>query len=378
VKGTEGATLELDGLTRRFGEVIAVDDVSLSISEGEFLTLLGPSGCGKTTALRLIAGFETPDVGRVRFRGDDVTGWSPQKRGFGMVFQNYALFPHLDVGENVAFGLRSRRRPRPEIRERVERALERVSLPGLADRAVQALSGGQQQRVALARALAIQPPLLLLDEPFSNLDADLRERTRTELRLLIKELEITAVFVTHDQEEAFDLSDRIAVMSEGRLRQVGSPDELYRRPADLFVAGFVGRSNALSGTLEVSEEGRTRVRLEAGPVWSLGGGGDEAPRPGPCRVLVRPEDLVFTGPDAEGVLRGRVRDRRFLGTYTRFFLDTESAGVLEVVRGEHGPEVGESVGVAPASRARLHVFPGGSDADASAPLAPHSHPRTEP
>ncbi len=361
MKDSEGRELEpalrLRGLSKRFGSVVAVEDLSLDLAEGEFVTLLGPSGCGKTTALRLVAGFEGPDQGTVTFRGTDVTRWSPQRRGFGMVFQNYALFPHLDVGENVAFGLRSRGRPRNEIRRRVAEALQRVSLPGYGERAVQALSGGQQQRVALARALAIEPPLLLLDEPFSNLDADLRERTRTELRLLVKELEITALFVTHDQEEAFDLSDRIAVMSEGRVHQVGSPRELYRSPADRFVAGFVGRTNTLPGALEVAEEGRTRVRLEAGPLWDLSGAHDEPASAGPCEVLVRPEDLLFTGPEADAAIRGRIRDRRFLGTHTRFFVNTEEAGVLEVFRGDRGPEVGEEVGVAPATKARLHVFP---------------------
>lgn len=359
--------LRLEGITKRFGDVTAVDDLSLSVAEGEFVTLLGPSGCGKTTALRLVAGFEAADAGRIRFRGEDVAAWSPQRRGFGMVFQNYALFPHLDVDGNVAFGLRSRRRPRPEIATRVEAALERVDLAGLGRRAVQALSGGQQQRVALARALAIEPPLLLLDEPFSNLDAALRERTRGELRRLVKDLGITAVFVTHDQEEAFDLSDRIAVMDRGRLRQIGTPRDLYLEPADRFVAGFVGRANVLAGTVEAEGDGLA-VRLEAGPRWSV-------PPPDPsrhasardlpgrgvrCVVMVRPEGFALTGADAtapvEGI-PGSVRDRRFLGAYTVSYVETEAVGTIEVVEVGEGAAVGDRVRVVPAQGGRLHVFP---------------------
>ncbi len=351
--GAGAPILSLQGLVKRFGTVTAVDHLSLELQEGEFLTLLGPSGCGKTTALRVVAGFERPDAGTLTFQGEDVTEWNPQRRGFGMVFQNYALFPHLDVAENVAFGLKSRRRPREEIGERVEAALERVSLPGLGSRAVQALSGGQQQRVALARALAIEPPLLLLDEPFSNLDAALRERTRTELRLLVKELGITALFVTHDQEEAFDLSDRIAVMDGGKLRQVGTPEELYRNPTHRFVAGFVGRINALEGVLEEERGGVVRVRLDAGPRWTLAPG----PEPGPCELLVRPEDLTFVEAGTAESLPGRIRDRRFLGAYTLYFVDTETTGILEVVSRESGPVEGEAVGIAPAPGAGLHVFP---------------------
>jgi ABC-type Fe3+/spermidine/putrescine transport system ATPase subunit len=373
--GAGAPILSLQGLVKRFGTVTAVDHLSLELQEGEFLTLLGPSGCGKTTALRVVAGFERPDAGTLTFQGEDVTEWNPQRRGFGMVFQNYALFPHLDVAENVAFGLKSRRRPREEIGERVEAALERVSLPGLGSRAVQALSGGQQQRVALARALAIEPPLLLLDEPFSNLDAALRERTRTELRLLVKELGITALFVTHDQEEAFDLSDRIAVMDGGKLRQVGTPEELYRNPTHRFVAGFVGRINALKGVLEEGGGGAQWVRLDAGPRWSLppgpelpaGQGGHpggqtrdpgQGRHPGPCELLVRPEDLNFVEAGTAESLPGRIRDRRFLGAYTLYFVDTDATGILEVVSRESGPAEGEAVGIAPALGAGLHVFPG--------------------
>jgi len=346
--------LRLDGMVKRFGSVTAVDHLTLDLREGEFLTLLGPSGCGKTTALRVVAGFERADGGQLIFRNQKVNDWSPQRRGFGMVFQNYALFPHLNVSENVSFGLQTRARPRDEIARRVDRALERVSLSGLGSRAVQALSGGQQQRVALARALAIEPPLLLLDEPFSNLDAALRERTRTELRLLVKELGISALFVTHDQEEAFDLSDRIAVMEGGQVRQVGTPEELYRSPRHRFVADFVGRTNTFAGEVEL-EGGAPVFHLREGERWGLPAGslGQE----GPVELRIRPEDLAFTDPEAPHALKGRILDRRFLGAYTRYFVESNSAGILEVVWTGPGPQDGEIVGLLPSSQAALHLFP---------------------
>jgi ABC-type Fe3+/spermidine/putrescine transport system ATPase subunit len=354
----EAPVVALEGVTRRFGEVVAVDDLSLSLQPGEFVTLLGPSGCGKTTALRLLAGFERADGGRITFRGEEITGWSPQRRGFGMVFQSYALFPHLDVFENVAFGLRSRKRVPPDLDRRVEAALARVDLAGYARRAVQALSGGQQQRVALARALAIEPPLLLLDEPLSNLDQALRVRTRGELRALVRELGITALFVTHDQEEAFALSDRIAVMAQGRLRQFGTPRELYEAPVDRFVAGFVGRVNELPARLEGAGD-RARVAGVSWPVRLAGAaaraGGGSA---GSGYLLVRPEALAMvdpgvppastperTGPRAGGPtlppLRARVVDRRFGGAVTTWSLVLEDAageaGSREADRGENRP-----------------------------------------
>src|SRR5690606_8902824 len=281
--------LSLEALSKRFGSTVAVRDLSLEVPAGEFLSLLGPSGCGKTTTLRMIAGFETPTSGRILLGGRDVTGLPPQRRGMGMVFQNYALFPHLDVFENVAFGLKAKSVPAAEIRSRVLDALARVDLAGYEKRSVQALSGGQQQRVALARALAPEPPLLLLDEPLSNLDAALRERTREELRALLKRIGITAIFVTHDQEEAFALSDRIAVLRDGLLQQVGTPGELYRSPGNPFVAASGGQASCLPARIlsvggeygggEVAGGGRWRARR--------GDGAD----PGPARVMVRPESL---------------------------------------------------------------------------------------
>jgi len=360
-KGRE--LLRLDAVSRRFGEVKAVDALSLTLMRGEFLTLLGPSGCGKTTALRMIAGFETPDAGSIHLEGEEITRTTPQRRGFGMVFQNYALFPHLNVFENVAFGLRARSASPERIAERVRTALEVVDLSGYADRAVQELSGGQQQRVALARAVAIEPPLLLLDEPLSNLDQALRIRTRTELRRLVKELGITAVFVTHDQEEAFDLADRIAVMRAGQLHQIGTPQELYEEPADRFVAEFVGRANTLP------------VRIHGGDVHL--GGGVSWPNPSSTgltsvvtdsdgdRVLVfRPEELAFASEDAHSEsgqprpLEGVVRDSRYQGGGARYSIELTGTGsVIDVVGSVQGPGIGDRVLLLPKSGARLHLFP---------------------
>jgi len=390
-----GPLVALEGVTRRFGEVTAVDQLSLALAPGEFITLLGPSGCGKTTALRLLAGFEQADEGVLRFRGDDITRWTPQRRGFGMVFQNYALFPHLNVFENVAFGLKSRKSPPSDIPARVEAALARVDLVGYAKRAVQALSGGQQQRVALARALAIEPPLLLLDEPLSNLDQALRVRTRTEIRTLVRELGMTALFVTHDQEEAFDLSDRIAVMQAGRLRQLGPPRELYERPADRFVAGFVGRVNEMPVGVEedsVVLPGGVRWPLPAVVAAGRPGSGSQMAGRGEAAFLLRPEMLVLT-PAGAGLrggssgsatapasasastpslppLAGEVVDRRFGGAVTTWRVRV--AGVdepLEVTAsstalgpaGSSGsapdPAVGERVEVRPFRAGAGFLFP---------------------
>ncbi|MGH9882596.1 MAG: ABC transporter ATP-binding protein, partial [Pyrinomonadaceae bacterium] len=237
--------LSLKNLSKRYGQTQAVTNVSLEVERGEFFGLLGPSGCGKTTTLRMIAGLEEPDSGMIQFDGKDITNVSPERRGFGMVFQNYALFPHLDVFENVAFGLRARHKAKQEIAERVSAALELIQLPGYGKRRVDELSGGQQQRVAIARAIAIEPALLLFDEPLSNLDVALREETRSELRELVNRLGLTAVYVTHDQEEAFALCDRISVMVGGRLLQTGRPRELYEHPDQISVARFLGRNNLI-------------------------------------------------------------------------------------------------------------------------------------
>lgn len=364
--------LHLEGVTRSFGTVVAVDRLSLTIGKGELITLLGPSGCGKTTVLRIIAGFETPEAGQVFFEGRNVTRWKPQERGFGMVFQSYALFPHLNVFENVAFGLRARGMPETGIRERVASALELVELPDHGERAVQALSGGQQQRIALARAIATEPPILLLDEPLSNLDQTLRVRTRSELRALVKKLGITALFVTHDQEEAFDLSDRIAVMRSGRIVQIGSPRALYEEPVDQFVAGFVGRASGLLVTLEPHG-----VRITDGVAWPFSGPnegtGGPLPNGSSAMLLFRPEELHLVDGEADpslgDPLEGVVVDRRFRGGVALFQIEvrarapsavTNPSGrppIVEVLGPPGGPAPGTAVQIQPNRGARLHVFP---------------------
>ena len=292
------ARLELERLSKSYGPTIAVREVSLEVKNGEFVVLLGPSGCGKTTTLRMIAGFITPTLGRVWLGGQDVTALAPWKRNAGMVFQSYALFPHLTVAENVAFGLEMRKVPRAELPARVAEALRLVRLDGLAERMPRQLSGGQQQRVALARALVIRPDVLLLDEPLSNLDAKLRETVRIEIRELQRKLGITTVMVTHDQEEALIMADRLVVMSEGSVRQIGSQHDLYERPADRFVAGFVGRSNLLHGAVVGPGCFETRsgasIKCRNGAL-------------GPAVVALRPERLTLGA-------AATMLDNRFTGT----------------------------------------------------------------
>jgi len=311
------AFVSLDGVRKRWSPATVVGPVSLEIARGEIVALLGPSGSGKTTVLRLLAGFETPDAGRIAIADEDVTALPPARRRCGMVFQHYALFPHLDVGENVAFGLAQIDRHGRD--RKVAGALELVDLTGFERRKPHELSGGQQQRVALARALAPEPRVLLLDEPLSNLDPSLRERTRRELRAVIKRVGITTVFVTHEQEEAFDLGDRVGVLSRGRLEQVGTPDDLYERPASLFVATFVGRANVLQGAT----------------ARALGGSEGQV-------LVIRPEQLRFT----DGGLPGLVRERRYTGAAAYYQVETDDGDRLEVVADPGAARVGDRVYVA--------------------------------
>ena len=258
------ATIRLDDVTKTFdGRVLAVDGVTLDIAAGEFFSLLGPSGCGKTTSLRMIAGFELPDSGRVHVAGRDITDLPVHKRDMGMVFQSYALFPHRTVAENVAFGLRMREVPKPDIERRVKSALAQVALTGLEERKPGQLSGGQQQRVALARALVVEPPVLLCDEPLGALDRKLRQQMQFELKELQKRLGVTLVFVTHDQEEALAMSDRIAVMNHGKVEQVGAPTEIYERPRTRFVADFIGEINILDEGARARALRPEKIRLVA-------------------------------------------------------------------------------------------------------------------
>ncbi|MGZ8391905.1 MAG: ABC transporter ATP-binding protein [Gemmatimonadales bacterium] len=347
--------LHVERLTKRFDNTLAVDGLSLSIERGEMLVLLGPSGSGKTTTLRLLAGFEVPEQGRVLVEGEDVTRVDPVARRFGMVFQHYALFPHLDVGQNIAFGLESLGVSGEDLQRRVARALALVDLGGYERRRISQLSGGQQQRVALARALAPEPRVLLLDEPLSNLDPSLRERTRREIRELIRRVGITTVLVTHEQDEAFDLGDRVAVLRGGRLEQVGTPEDLYASPANEFVAEFVGRSSGIEVVVIGPGERGVRVLVEQ-VEWDLTDV-NEAPQ-GPALMVVRPEALRLMAPAPEA-LAGTVTERRFTGAASLFTVVTDGGSSIEVTGPPRSVRAGERVGIMPSRRAGggIHLFP---------------------
>jgi ABC-type Fe3+/spermidine/putrescine transport system ATPase subunit len=317
--------IEVRDLTKRFGGVTAVDAVSLEIEDGELFTLLGPSGCGKTTLLRLIAGFYRPDAGTIRFGTRVVNALPAHARSIGMVFQNYALWPHMTVFENVAYGLRLRRLRGEALQARVQEGLRKVNLVGLEARFPGQLSGGQQQRVALARALVLSPDLLLLDEPLSNLDAKIRVQVRAEIRKLQRELGITTVYVTHDQEEALSLSDRVAVLRDGRVLQVGASRELYERPRTRFVADFVGTNNLVPGTVREAAGGSLLVDTEIGPIRARP---TAAIGPGQrCVLAVRPENVTVNPPAGdENRASGHIALASYLGSTLRY--DVETAGGL--------------------------------------------------
>jgi len=309
-----GEAIRLERVSKRFGDFTAVDDVDLSIQQGEFFSLLGPSGCGKTTTLRMLAGFEIPSEGRILLEGEPVEDVPPYERNVNMVFQSYALFGHLDVAGNVAFGLKRRKVPKDEITTRVADALELVGLGDRADDRPNKLSGGQRQRVALARALVNRPAVLLLDEPLGALDLKLRRQLQVELKQIQREVGITFVYVTHDQEEALSMSDRIAVMSEGRIAQCGPPEEIYEHPKEEFVAGFIGISNLLEGIVE-----------DGGVVRIATGAKIPAPLPGECsrgdtvQLSVRPEKIAVDEDVEEGMvsLEGTIESRVYLGVSTQ-------------------------------------------------------------
>jgi ABC-type Fe3+/spermidine/putrescine transport system ATPase subunit len=345
--------VRLDDVTKRLGATLAVDHVSLDVPEGSFTTLLGPSGCGKTTTLRMLAGFYIPDAGEILVRDRPVTTIPPHRRNMAMVFQEYALFPHMTVGENVGYGLRMRGLGAGEARRRADAALELVGLTGQGSKFPNQLSGGQQQRVAVARALVVEPEVLLLDEPLSNLDAKLRVRVRTEMRALQRRLGKTTIYVTHDQEEALSLSDQIAVMYQGRVAQVGTPHEIYYRPVDAFVADFVGIANFAPVT--VTAPGRVRLADIELPVPG-------ASAVGAATLVVRPETITLA-PARDGLpdrprLRGQVTTSAFLGATARYWV--QAHGMEWIV---DQPSPGERVLAGEVTMLlapdRVHVLPGG-------------------
>jgi spermidine/putrescine transport system ATP-binding protein len=371
--------VRLDRVTKRFHDVIAVDDLSLTVNRGEFFSLLGPSGCGKTTTLRMIGGFEEATAGRIFLGETDVTGLPPYKRNVNTVFQNYALFPHLNVLENVAFGLRRRGVPDGEARRQVAAILKLVELPGYESRRPSQLSGGQQQRVALARALINHPQVLLLDEPLGALDLKLRKQMQLELKRIQTEIGITFIYVTHDQEEAMTMSERIAVMRAGMIEQLGTPEELYERPRTAFVAGFLGVSNLLDGLIAGRDGALAAVRLTDGTV--LRAPADGLNGSGPVRVGVRPEKLrlIALGEGEAAVasnhlnaLEGTILDASYIGVHTQYLVETRDGHRL-VVYAQNLETAGVSEALADGQRVRVtwkpqHTFviageaPGESDA----------------
>ncbi len=336
-------SVELENIVKRFGEVIAVDNVSIKVKDGEFFSILGPSGCGKTTTLRIIAGLEEPDSGIVRLHGSDVTNLPPHKRGIGMVFQTLALFPHMNVFDNIAFGLRMRGFSEDEIRERVRNVLEVVRLPGMENRFPDQLSGGQRQRVALARALVIEPKVLLLDEPLGALDLKIRQEMMVELKRIHREVGTTFIYVTHDQGEAMIMSDRIAIMRGGRVMQIGTPEEIYLKPVNTFVAKFIGEAiNIIPGTVYDNEHidtdlGRVRV-IGLDPQVKAGDN---------VGVAVRPEHIYIGNVEGlDNILEGKVVFKIFKGSYIEFHIDVDGRNFI-VFRpfrlGESLPNPGDEV-----------------------------------
>jgi spermidine/putrescine ABC transporter ATP-binding subunit len=340
--------LVIDGIRKRYGAVRALDGVDLAVEPGELLTILGPSGSGKTTLLKVVAGFEMPEAGSVRLGGEDITIMPPARRNIGMVFQNYALFPHMTAAENIAFPLEMRSLARAEIERELLRALDLVALGGLGERFPRQLSGGQQQRVALARAIVFSPRLLLLDEPFGALDRKLREAMQLEVRRLQQRLGLTTIFITHDQEEALVISDRVAVMRGGAIEQVGRPPEIYERPANSFVAEFVGESNLLIGAVEARRDGYLEIGIEGG--LSVAVRGDEPPGTR-VAVLVRPE-RVLAGDAAEctvNVFRGHVLETVYVGNSHKHRIRLDGGRELllraPATAEQRVPAVGDSIAV---------------------------------
>ncbi|KQL45815.1 spermidine/putrescine ABC transporter ATP-binding protein [Brevibacillus choshinensis] len=346
------SSVTLEHVHKRFGNAKGVEDVHIHIESGEFFTFLGPSGCGKTTTLRMIAGFYYPSAGQIRFGSHEVTSVPPHKRNTGMVFQNYALFPHMTVFENIAFGLQVRKISKADTKERVERMMKLVRLEGYGDRRIDQLSGGQQQRVALARALVIEPQILLLDEPLSNLDAKLREETRFEIKRLQLELGITTIYVTHDQAEAMSMSDRIMVMQSGEVQQIGTPHEIYHRPVNRFVASFIGETNLWEGTVVGIEGDEVQVKVASGHVLSglkqnaspqakLGTGEK-------VTLSIRPESVQeSTGAGGANIVTGSVVLAEFTGACVNYVTQVgdEQLRSMSINLGRQVKQRGDTIGL---------------------------------
>jgi putative spermidine/putrescine transport system ATP-binding protein len=338
--------LDVAGVTKRFGATVVLEDLSIAVEQAEFVSLLGPSGCGKTTLLRLIAGLLTPELGTISVGGRDLTRIAAHRRNIGVVFQSYALFPHLTVAENVAFGLKAQRTSKQEIEQRVHEALGLVRMQSFADRGVASLSGGQQQRIAVARAIVVKPTLLLLDEPFSALDRKLRETMQIEMRHLLRNLGITSVFVTHDQDEALVMSDRIAVMSEGRIEHLGSPSEVYARPRTLYVMEFVGQSTRVAGRVAGNSQDHLSIDTPLGRLSAPGSFAAGAA----VVVGVRPEAILLgEGPEAEfNNLRARLSDVVFFGSKTTLIFAGAGPGdriLVEIARLPQSLRAGQEVAI---------------------------------
>ncbi|MGD7652759.1 MAG: ABC transporter ATP-binding protein [Verrucomicrobiales bacterium] len=324
-------SIRAESIVKTFGKVTALNGIDLTIEPGELFFLLGASGCGKTTLLRCIAGLETPTAGSIHFGDNNVTRMPPHKREAAMVFQSYALWPHLTVGQNIAFGLEERKVPKAEIKQRVEEALEMVQLPGFGERSIDQMSGGQQQRVSLARALVVKPKCLLLDEPLSNLDAQLRVEMRREIRRIVKENGLTGIYVTHDQEEALAMADRMAILKLGTIGQIGTPEEIYRHPRSSYVAGFIGETNLIEGkVLEV----RDRYALTQTPAGAIVGrltDPDFTPAGGDLvQLSIRPEAWRLHKESGDNPVTGKITERSYLGQRIQYWIETP-AGRQQVV-----------------------------------------------
>ena len=332
--------IRLEGIVKSFDDTVVLNGIDLSVDENEFVTLLGPSGCGKTTTLRIIAGFEKPDQGRVYFEGRDITDMPANQRPVNTVFQNYALFPHMSVGENIAFSLRVKNKSEKEISKRVAQALKLVNLKGFENRRIDQLSGGQQQRIAMARAIVNEPRVLLLDEPLGALDLKLRQEMEYELVRLKKELGITFIYITHDQEEALTMSDKVVVMNEGYIQQEGTPQEIYDEPVNAFVADFIGDSNILSGQMTDEKV----VRIDGTDFPCIDGTAEGFPPRRRVDVVIRPEDIDIV-PYGKGQWNGTITSKLFIGVHYEMLVQSEHGKVEWLLQNYDQHDVGEKIGM---------------------------------